>query len=123
MKWTPIPETLKEAVERLKGLKGLKAFAAKGEDDAVGSTHHFLGMTIRNEWGLWAGSPLAQSLFATLKLWHADDMSALIIRCLHRDLNGRPWHVKQIAKKYHDFWKRQGPVKKPAWAKCKSCPR
>lgn len=59
--------------------------------------------TIRNKWGLWAGSDLA-CWFYSNQIYHADDMSAIIIDSYHRSLQGQEINLASQIKKYHDHW-------------------
>ena len=67
------------------------------------------GMSMRNNWGLWTGSELAQ-WFYTKEIYHADDMSAIIEESYKRHVKGVDRELdKQIAK-YHKHWEKSlGP--------------
>lgn len=86
-----IPRNLDEALRQLHQWLGsdlLDAVARRTEADLA--AHHFgLGLWIRNCWGLWSGSPLAR-YFRDLDITHPDDMSAIVLRSLWRELNGHP---------------------------------
>lgn len=76
------PRTLDEAMEALdKMLKPEdKARLATGDPaKAAGACHHGLGRKLRNDWGLWANSPLAQHIRETYKITHPDDISHHIL--------------------------------------------
>lgn len=77
------PTTLAEAVDALEEVLGDedKDFLQEATDPEglALDLHHSLGRHIRNEWGLWQSSPLAQHLRAEHQLDHPDDMSHLII--------------------------------------------
>jgi len=103
----PIPATLEEAIERLKKSKGVKEWAKMKEDSAVGASHHGMGAWIRNEWGLWKGSPLSEH-FNTMGIFHPDDMSGIIMTSLHRALNNKPLNIEGQVKYYTDYWKAMG---------------
>ncbi len=78
------------------------------EDDFLSGSHHFLGRHLRNEWGLWQkDSPLA-IYFKKLGLWHADDMSSVILCCFHRHLNDKPFDVEVQVAYYRAYWKKAG---------------
>lgn len=53
---------------------------AENIDDLIADLHHSLGRHLRNQWGLWAGSPLAKCLRETHGVTHPDDMSSFILR-------------------------------------------
>lgn len=77
------PETLNEAILALEALLGEedKAFLDKATDPhaAAIELHHSLGRHLRNEWGLWHGSPLANHLREDHSVEHPDDMSHFIL--------------------------------------------
>jgi hypothetical protein len=57
----------------------------RGDDGCDPFTHHHgLGTWLRNYWGLWAGSRLAQK-FNRAGIRHPDDMSHIILSyfCVH----------------------------------------
>lgn len=105
----PIPTNLDESIEFLKRkipAGELEEFKNLPERRAVGATHHGIGMHLRNTWGLWSGSEL-KDWFLERGVWHADDMSGIIIKSFHRVLNDKPIELeKQISfyfyKKYWD---------------------
>lgn len=78
----PMPETLDAAIEALDKLLGDEdrdhILRAEDPGKAVVRMHHSLGRHIRNEWGLWQGSALAQFMRAR-GTSHPDDMSHEII--------------------------------------------
>ncbi len=92
-----IPKTLEEAIEVLKELKG-----ENGESippSAINTRY------LRNEWGLWRGSELAQWFF-TKQIYHADDMSGIIVDSFERVINGNPIELDEQIKKYHKHWQK-----------------
>lgn len=59
--------------------------------------HFGLGLWLRNTWGLWAGSRLAQ-YFNELRINHPDTMSSIILDSYQRHLRGEPILLqKQVA--------------------------
>lgn len=67
------------------------------------------GMAMRNSWGLWSGSPLAQ-WFYTKNIYHADDMSGIISESYQRHINNQPRELDEQIKKYHAHWEKyHGP--------------
>ena len=106
-----IPTDLEDAVRTLKDnmtAKDLETF--KGEDNPS-KYHFFLGMTLRNNWGLWHKSRLAHWFFDTYKIWHADDMSGIILDALHCELNGKEFDIEAEVSKYLKHWKEYGKEK------------
>jgi hypothetical protein len=84
-----IPTSLQEAIDFL-----IEADANLG----MGS-----GMGMRNSWGLWHGSKLAQ-WFYRHQIYHADDMSGIIMDSYKRTKNGEPIELKEQIAKYHKHW-------------------
>lgn len=99
-----IPETLGECFAELNKLlseEELEEFKGAKEDDLTG--YHFgLGAWIRNNWGLWHDSPLAQ-YFRGIGVDHPDDMSATILTSFHRHLNGRDIKLSDQLKHYQNY--------------------
>ena len=115
-----IPPTLMKYVQELyrrgsdpmEGIQSdFKGWGALKEIDAVTRAHHGLGAGIRNEWKLWYNkddpneklSELA-AFFRDLGIWHADDMSSIILTTLHRLVNNRPIDLDGQVQKYIDYW-------------------
>ncbi|MDK2595735.1 DUF6794 domain-containing protein [Pseudoalteromonas obscura] len=92
------PENLKEAILILQSRlppEDLAALKNTTEPD-LAKYHHGFGAGLRNSLGLWSKSPLAQ-WFTQRDIRHPDNMSSIIIKSLHRELNGLPWEVdKQL---------------------------
>lgn len=103
-----VPKTLNECFAQLnaeldpKMIKKIK----EGSEENLAQYHFGLGMSIRNRWGLWAHSPLAQSL-AAMGAQHPDDMSGIIIESYWRHLNGLPLDVDKQLDKYNAYWAEQ----------------
>lgn len=66
--------------------------------------HRGLGMWMRNNWGLWAGSRLAE-YFNGMGVFHPDDMSGIILDSFWRRLNSRPLELEKQVAYYQRFWK------------------
>jgi hypothetical protein len=84
------PTTLDEAIVALTAMLGPedRAFLLKGPlstEEAIGHLHHSLGRHLRNTWGFWSNSPLAQHLKTVHNVAHPDDMSHAVIAafCQH----------------------------------------
>lgn len=113
-----IPETLEDAVKLVTEMEGAEEWAKETDDanSAGAMIHHFAGMAIRNEWGLWCGMPLARHLYERFGLAHADDMSGLIFHCAWKELNGQPWDVEPVIERYRRHWERYSDgMPKPTW--------
>ncbi len=89
-----IPTTLDEAVEIL--------IEYDSKDPGFG----FNGMGLRNGWGLWQGSKLAQWFFKR-QIYHADDMSGIIMDTYKRTKAGDDIKLTEQISKYHNHWKKQ----------------
>lgn len=81
-----------------------------GEDEAI-NQHFGLGLWIRNNWGLWAGSRLAV-YFREIGIGHPDDMSGIILTSYLRHLNNRPIELEAQIKFYQDYWRRVSTPKR-----------
>jgi hypothetical protein len=60
---------------------------------------------MRNNWGLWGGSRLAKH-FNEMGIFHADDISAIIIMSFHCRLNGRDIGLEEQLEFYKSWWAR-----------------
>lgn len=80
-----------------------------GTEDDMNRYHFGLGMWIRNNWGLWGGSPLAK-WFNARGIKHPDDMSGIILDSFWRHLNDKPIKLEEQVKRYQDYWKEPGKV-------------
>jgi len=104
-----IPQTLDQAVAHVKEkiAKFVKEEFAKGknENEIANSMHFGLGKFIRNHWGLWSGDSLLFKELSSLGLFHADDMSSLVLKCAVLDLNNKDRDVSGIVNHYREYWK------------------
>lgn len=103
-----IPTNLVECFIELKKIgtyAEIKEFQQVTEQQIV-LYHHGIGRWIRNNWGLWEGGPL-QDYFKEMGLWHADDMSGIILKSFHRHINNQPLNVEEQVQYYKDFWNKK----------------
>ena len=102
-----IPETLEECFIELGKIfnkSQLEEFKTKSEDELA--IYHFgIGLWMRNNWGLWAGSQLAK-YFKGMGIFHANDMSGIILTSFHRHLKGEEVRLGKQIKFYQEYWKR-----------------
>jgi len=78
------------------------------EPDMI-ALHFSTGLWLRNNWGLWAGSPLA-TYFNGLGIRHPDDMSGIILTSYWRHRHAQPLRLDEQVKYYIDWWaKRPAP--------------
>ena len=80
------------------------------EDHISARLHHTLGRYIRNEWGLWAGGKL-HDWFKSRGIWHADDMSGIIITSYWRQQHGVPIQFQEQVRLYQEYWAKQDKEK------------
>jgi len=103
----PEPETLEQAVAQLVAqVPVADKIKVEGitESEFTARAHHGFGTGLRNNWNLWKeDSPLHQH-FRALGLWHADDMSGIILTCFYRELKGIPWEVGNQITYYQEYW-------------------
>jgi len=113
-----LPESLDQALTMLELFfqKDLEEIKNMSEEKFTSSTHFFSGMYIRNEWQLWwhedhgydgwsKDLPKLNAWFRSIGIYHADDMSAMLITTLHRKLSNKPYDIEKQVEKYHKHWK------------------
>jgi hypothetical protein len=71
---------------------------------STGLFHHGLGRWIRNNWGLWEGRNPLTDFFHGYGIWHADDMSGIILDSYARTLNGQDVKFEEQVKFYLAYW-------------------
>lgn len=99
------PSTLDEAIAKLRqGLSPEDVAEIRTSSEDMARYHLGWGMSIRNNWGLWSGGPLAQH-FNAMGIDHPDDMSGIILASLWRDLNGQPRRVEDQIAHYQQYWR------------------
>jgi hypothetical protein len=103
----PTPHNLTEAVGIL--ANRMKESEVKALLNIHPDVLHFgIGTAIRNAWGLWGNSVLAR-WFNSKGIWHADDMSAIILESLKRELGNKPIDLDAQIKYYLEWWKKNKP--------------
>jgi len=108
MSETYIPRDLNDCFVELKKIvspEDLEKIKDEKEDDMV-LYHGGLGMHLRNDWGLWAGSRLSE-WFNKQGIEHPDDMSGIILDSFWRHLNSQPVLLNAQVEYYQKFWKEQ----------------
>lgn len=82
------------------------------EDAWLGMTHHGTGTHMRNVWNLWgANDDLSKHLhdwFVARGIVHADDMSGIIFRSIHRHVRGTQIQLDAQIEYYQNFWRKAG---------------
>ena len=115
------PKNLDDAIEILKFVYAddLQEIKDVSEDEFSTIAHHNLGAYIRNSWQLWwqenhgyeqwsKEKPKLNAWFNSIGIYHADDMSTIILDCLHKNLNNKPYEIDKQAKHYIKYWKKEG---------------
>lgn len=67
--------------------------------------HFGFGTYLRNSWGLWHRSSLAL-WFRVRGIWHADDMSSIILTSYVRKLRGEPIQLRSQIEHHKEYWRR-----------------
>lgn len=89
------------------------------EEEFIVASHHNLGQYLRNKWCLWwqperfhpewpKEKPAIVTFFNDLGIFHADDMSSIILTSFYRKLTDQPVDLEGQVKHYQEFWKNQG---------------
>jgi hypothetical protein len=100
------PKTLEEAA-------GLIVADLRPEDreyiakEGTAGAHHTFGMAMRNDWGLWHNSELAQHFKTVYGLGHADDMSGMILSSVEAQVKGTAFDANAEAEQYKAYWRKQ----------------
>jgi len=100
-----VPKDLDDAFVELKKILDPKVLSElkQGKEAELAKYHFGLGMWMRNNWGLWKGTRLAD-YFESLGILHPDDMSGIILTSFYRHLNGRPVRLDEQAEYYKAYW-------------------
>lgn len=117
-----IPNNLNECMEVLDEIFNATPkedrdwFKNSPEDEATGGIHHTLGRWIRNNWGLWNKDTELYKVFKNMEIWHADDMSDIILTSYHRKINSKDINLKEQVAHFIEYWKEyektNGPIEK-----------
>ena len=104
-----VPRTLSESVQMIVESLELEEIEYIKNSKSLIECHHTVGRYFRNNWSLWDKEcPLPIHFREVHKIWHADDMSGLILYgvwCIVR--NEKPDYENEI-KRYHNYWKGYG---------------
>lgn len=103
----PIPTSYSEATARL--LNSIPDESREHVKKGESFSHHGFGTFIRNSWGLWrAESVLSKWFWDNLKIWHADDMSGIILDSVTAAIKGEAFDLDAAVKRYHAHWVKTG---------------
>ena len=106
-----IPKDMDECFVQLKILlepDDIEDIRSGAEEDMI-HYHLGLGMWIRNNWGLWGGSRLAD-WFNAKGVTHPDEMSGIILDSFWRHLNQKPIELDEQIKRNRDMLKEQEAI-------------
>ncbi len=100
-----IPKNLKECFIRLKEI-----FLEEGTLEQFiqcyrkGAYHAGIGMWMRNNWGLWNKNTKLWKYFDKLGIFHADDMSGIIMDTFWCHLKNQPIKLHEHVQFYKNYW-------------------
>ena len=107
---SPPPRDLKSALYALSKIidhETQRAIQELDDEEYISATlHHTLGRHIRNEWQLWSGGKL-HKWFKSRGIWHADDMSGIIITSYWRQQHEKPICLQEQIQSYLKYWATQ----------------
>lgn len=116
-----LPDTIEEAIEMLKTffVKSIPQIEKMTEKEFVNSSHFNAGMFIRNSWQLWWHEgheykdwnktiPNLNKQFNDIGIYHADDMSAILMTSMYRSLHKKDLELEEQTKVYFEHWKNYG---------------
>ncbi len=98
------PQSLREALDILMILPEESIEEIRNTAEGEMFLYHMgLGRWIRNSFGLWGGSNLAQH-FNENGVYHPDDMSSIILDSFWRELNNKPIRPQEKGDFYEKYW-------------------
>lgn len=98
------PRTIAEAVEKILSAEDVALL----KTTEASSFHHTTGRWIRNDWGLWNTNGPLHKEFNAIGIFHADDMSGIVLEIAHRILNGYPIDLAGQVNHYKAYWAKMG---------------
>lgn len=117
------PHNLQEAIDILivnTSLEDIEYIKSLTEDKFLAVSHSFTGRGIRNAWNLWWRKdcigkyenypkeiPPIVKYFREQGIYHADDMSGIILTSLFRTLMGMEIDLEGQIAKYQNHWREQ----------------
>jgi hypothetical protein len=98
----PIPKNIDEAAGRLNDNLFPEDLNYLKTNGSV--PFHNLGQRMRNEW-LWDKKSILNKYFwDNYKIWHADDMSMIILDQLQANLNNKEFNLDEKVRNYYIYW-------------------
>lgn len=79
-------------------------FKNSTEEDACSRLHFNIGRFFRNNWNLWNRKGQLTQWFLLNDVYHADDMSDIILRAFHRKLNKKSYNIVKLKERYVTHW-------------------
>ena len=104
--WDYVPKNLAEAHEQLERLlppAELEKIDRMKSEELMIEYHRSLGMNLRNQWGLWKGSRLADDL-RKLGFHHPDDISMTILETFWDKRHGKDFRLEERAEFLRKYW-------------------
>lgn len=118
------PENLDEAIETLidfetEIVEMIKADSTDNINKILSFLHHSVGQFIRNSWFLWwkenhnykewpKNKPAIVTFFNNINIYHADDMSNIILKSLIYKIKGIDIKLEEEINYYINYWKCNG---------------
>ena len=104
-----VPINLDECVSMI--MDGLEEQDIKELDSmtSIISAHFGLGMYLRNSWDLWNETSILPCWFRkTLKIWHPDDMTGIILDAFWHKYKKKTFDVEKMVLKCNSHWEKKG---------------
>ena len=101
-----IPSDLDDALvelDRILGRRGRNEVLWAETEDEMAVFHFGVGQWMRNNWGLWGNSRLA-NYFTALGVHHPDDMSGIILDSYWRQTHDQPIDLEGQVRYYKEYW-------------------
>lgn len=98
------PQTIVDAVIEILNAHDIENL--KDEDPA--SFHHSTGRWMRNRWSLWDTESNLHKEFNSIGIFHADDMSGILLESAHRIINDMPADLCGQVSYYKAYWSKIG---------------
>lgn len=92
--------------------ESLKDWIKEDEDSATISVHHSIGRDLRNQLGLWTRDEDQTEIakyFNSIGIYHADDMSNIILTSFHKKLNNKPLELNDQVDEAIKYWDENDP--------------
>lgn len=97
-----------DALDKMLAAGDKNIIRAVSSEETLATFHHSLGRQLRNDWGLWeTKKSKLYHWFKSRGIWHADDMSSIIIKSFCRMTKGQPVRLQDQIQEYIEYWKTQ----------------